>query len=153
MQMTLTEMFVKLARLFGCGREKEKTVTSVDEMTLTLRGMHGGTVYKFENRTTGTELCRYFEKYSGTETFLELDKSAAFDHQQMISLINTCGIILWDGFHGKHPRNVHDGIMFCFKATVNDGQTIFADGSENFPNGYREFVRSLNEILAESEDE
>jgi len=48
---------------------------------------------------------------------------------------------------------VKDGIMFDFRATVNDGQEIHADGSENFPKGYHDFVRELNKILTEHEDD
>ena len=73
--------------------------------------------------------------------------------QTMIELMNTCGILSWDGFHGKHPKNVSDGIMFDFTANVSGGQTIHADGSANFPKGYHEFVRTLDEMLAESENE
>ena len=69
-----------------------------------------------------------------------------------LELMNTCGVICWDGFHGKHPKNVKDGIMFDFRATVNDGQEIHADGSENFPKGYHDFVRELNKILTDHED-
>ena len=45
-----------------------------------------------------------------------------------------------------------DGIMFDFTATVNGGQTIHADGSANYPKGYNEFVRELNKMLAEREE-
>jgi len=37
--------------------------------------------------------------------------------------------------------------MFDFKAIVNDGQILHADGSANFPKGYREFVRGLDAML------
>ena len=84
---------------------------------------------------------------------LVLESSVPCDAQTMIELMNTCGILRWNGFHGKHPKNVSDGIMFRFEATVNGGQGIFADGSENFPKGYREFVRALDSMLAESEND
>ena len=66
--------------------------------------------------------------------------------------MNNCSVIRWDGFHGEHPKNVKDGIMFDFTATVNGGQTIYADGSANYPKGYNEFVRELNKMLAECEE-
>ena len=134
-------------KLFGGNKEQ---VESVESMTLTLRGMRGGTVYKFDAESNHTELRYYCEKYSGEETILELERSIACDPQTMICLMNTCDVIKWNGFHGKHPKNVHDGIMFRFEATVNEGQTILADGSENFPKGYREFVRTLDEMLSKS---
>ena len=121
-------------------------------MTLTLRGMRGGHVYKFEGEGDVTELRRYREIYSNKETELMLEASVSCSEQTMLDLMNKCGILRWNGFHGKHPKNVKDGIMFSFKASVNDGQTISADGSENFPKGYYEFVRTLNEMLSANEN-
>ena len=142
--------------LFGCSGAADqtvssKTIASVEMMTLTLRGMRGGTVYKFETQSAPPKLCRYREKYSGTEDFLELEKSITLPHEEMIGLMNACKVFKWDGFHGKHPKNVSDGIMFCFEAEINGGQTIRADGSANFPKGYHEFVRTLDEMLAKGE--
>ena len=142
--------------LFGCSRAADQTVSpetiaSVEMMTLTLRGMRGGTVYTFEMETDPPKLCRYREKYSGTEDTLELEKSITFPYEEMIGLMNACKVFKWDGFHGKHPKNVSDGIMFCFEAEINGGQTIRADGSANFPKGYYEFVRTLDEMLAKGE--
>lgn len=153
MKMMPINVFERLAQLFICGRESEKTVTSVDTMTLTLCGMRGSSVYKFESNANRTELRRYCKKYSGEETILELEQSVACDPQVIIELMNTCGIIHWNGFHGKHPKNVHDGIMFRFEATVNGGQNVYTDGSENFPKGYHEFVSALDAMLAESKND
>ena len=113
----------------------------------------GGVVYTLEGEGDTTQLRRYRETYRGGEDELVLESSVPCDAQTMIELMNTCGILRWNGFHGKHPKNVSDGIMFRFEATVNGGQEIFADGSENFPKGYREFVRALNSMLAESEND
>lgn len=146
-------VFTMLFGLFGCGEKAPKTVTSVETMTLTLRGMRGGHVYKFEGEGDTTELRRYREAYSGGEDELVLEMSMPCDVQTMVELMNICTILRWDGFHGKHPKNVSDGIMFDFTADVNGGQTIHADGSANFPKGYHEFVRTLDAILAESENE
>ncbi|MBE6626437.1 MAG: hypothetical protein E7628_04575 [Ruminococcaceae bacterium] len=140
-----------LMGLFGCAKKPSKKppepVTSVESMTLTLRGMRGGDVYRFEISEEKTELCHYYEKYKGEDTILELDASVACTTDEMIELMNKCGIMNWDGFHGPHPRNVLDGTMFTFSAEVNGGRRIYADGSENFPKGYYEFVVALREML------
>lgn len=150
--MMPTNVFEMLSKLFGCGIGLKHTVISVDAMKLTLHGMHGSSVYKFDANANRTELHRYREFYSGEQTVLELEQSVACDTQVMIDLMNTCGIIHWNGFHGKHPKNVYDGIMFRFEATVNGGRTISADGSENFPKGYHEFVRTLDAMLSKSQN-
>ncbi len=140
-------MTVTLFGLSGCAWGTNKSVSSVKTMTLTVRGMRGSHVYEF----AGDELRLYREVYAGKEIARELEKSVPCDAQTMVARMNACGVMRWDGFHGKHPKNVQDGIMFDFKATVNDGQMVRADGSANFPKGYREFVRALDGMLAGNE--
>jgi len=137
--------------LFGCAKKSDISVTSVEAMTLTLNGMRGSFVYEIANEGDKTELRYYRKVYAQGEDILELEKSAVCDTQELIDLMNTCSIIKWDGFHGKHPKNVQDGIMFVFSADINGGQTVHAEGSANFPKKYNEFVRALNTILSESE--
>lgn len=128
-------------------------IASVENMTLSLHGMRGSHVYKWEPEGGSRELRRYREVYSDGEDGLELEKSEPCSPRKMIDLMNTCGILRWDGFYGEHPKNVRDGIMFRFEATVNGGQTVKAEGSENFPKGYRDFVRALDAMLAESKND
>ena len=128
-------------------RNCPKKITLIKELTLTLRGMRRSIVYEIINNADKLELRIYREIFSNGEIILELENSTMVDIHIFIELMNNCGVICWDGFHGKHPRNVKDGIMFGFTAIVNDGQTIRADGSENFPKGYHEFVRGLNNMF------
>ena len=146
-------VFTMLLGLFGCDSNTKKDVTSVETMTLTLSTMRGSYVYKFELEGDVTELRRYREIYLNKENKLALEGSVPCTAQVMIELMNTCGILRWDGFYGKHPKNVSDGVMFRFEATVNGGQKILANGSANFPKGYHEFVRALDAMLAESEND
>ena len=146
-------LFTTLIGLCGCAGDYRKTVTSIEAMTLTLQGMRGTSVYEIAEVDGKTELRRFKKVYSTGEDILELEASATCDTKDFIELMNNCSVIRWDGFHGKHPKNVMDGIMFDFRATVNDGQEIHADGSENFPKGYHNFVRELNKILTEHEDD
>lgn len=138
--------------LFGCAGGEEKTVASVESMTITQRGMRGGHVYEITETDGITELRLYREVYSGGENSLALEKSVVCDPAALIEMMNTCGVLRWDGFHGKHPKNVSDGIMFTFTASVNGGQVINADGSANFPKGYRDFMNYLDGLLAQSEN-
>ena len=68
----------------------------------------------------------------------------------MLELLNQFPVMKWNGFHGKHPRGVLDGEMFSFQATVNDGVTIRAEGSANFPKGFQEFRRAVHLLLQDS---
>jgi len=136
--------------LFRCGERSKAAVTSVESVSLTLHGMRGSSVYEITGDAEKTELSLYRLVYSGKETVRELEKSVVCDTKTILEVMNTCRILRWDGFHGKHPKHVSDGIMFRFMATVNGSTEIRADGSANFPKGYHEFVRALNQMLTET---
>ena len=138
--------------LCSCADIYRKTITSIETMTLTLQGMRFCSVYEITNEDVKTELKRFRKVYLNGVDTLELEASVVCNITDFIELMNTCGVIYWNGFHGKHPKSVNDGIMFDFRATVNNGQEIYADGSENFPKGYHDFVRELNKILADHKD-
>ncbi len=109
-------------------------------------------VYKITAEGDTVQLIRFREVISDGQLTLFPESRTSCDAAAMISLLNATDIIRWDGFHGKHPRGVRDGIMFTFSASVNGGRTVRADGSANFPKGYRELVRTLNAMLAGSEN-
>ena len=139
---------VALIGLSGCARGSKKAVTSVETMTLTLRGMRGGYVYTLVDN----ELRYYREVYEGEETVLALEKQVACDAQTIVGLMNTCGVMRWDGFHGKHPQDVMDGASFGVTANVNDGKTIEASGSANYPKGYGDLIYAMKNMLKDSEN-
>lgn len=126
-------------------------IETVESMTLTLQGMRGTSIYEIEVQNDKTELKLFREVSVDGAWVKKLEKSAVVDTKVFVELMNTCKVNSWNGFHGEHPKNVQDGIMFEFKATVNGTKTISADGSANFPKGYSDFVRELGRILAESE--
>ena len=90
----------------GCADNYTKTITSIETMTLTLQGMRFCSVYEITNENMKTELRRFRKVYSNGVDTLKLETSAVCDITDFIELMNTCGVICWDGFHGKHPKNV-----------------------------------------------
>lgn len=52
-------------------------------------------------------------------------------------------VYTWNGFVGTSPEGVLDGSSFSFEATLSDGSTISASGSNNFPKGYGELKEGL----------
>ena len=68
--------------------------------------------------------------------------------EDCLQQLNACKVGSWNGFHGAHPKNVTDGIMFTLEATVNGGTRLYADGSQNFPKHYHDFVGWLSEQLS-----
>jgi len=126
-----------------------KEIATVEALTLRIMNMRDVKVYQILCEGKAMYLQRFREYYIDGAPHRELEKSVSCEQETLVALLNRCGAFRWDGFHGKHPRDVCDGTMFTFTASVDAARTIRADGSENFPKGYREFVRALNEMLAE----
>lgn len=125
---------------------RKEQVDSVREVSLRTAGMRATHQYVIKPESGQLRLERYREAFADGQTVLE--KSVMWETEALVALMNECRVLRWDGFHGKHPRGVSDGVMFQFSATVNGGRTVRAQGSANFPKGYREFVRALDRSLA-----
>ena len=103
--------------------------------------------YEILCRGDETEILLYQIFYANGKDERRLEKSAVVKTEKMIEILNSCGFSGWNGFKGEHPKNVSDGDMFRLEAVINDSEKIYAEGSANFPKGYREFVKKLNELL------
>ena len=123
------------------------TLTSFEKITLRVISMRYDIEYEILNKPPKAVLSLYHIFYKDGSNKRVIEKSAVTDTEIMLELFNLCKIISWNGFRGNHPKDVNDGVMFKFQAEVNEGQTVYAEGSENFPQGYREFVSTLNLIL------
>lgn len=134
-------------------KEKIKIIETVESMTITQQGMRGTYVYEIEVEKDRTVLNLFSEVFRDGADVRKLKKSAVVDTATFVALMNSCKAYKWNGFHGEHPKNVLDGIMFQFTASVNGGKSIRADGSANFPDGYKDLVRAIDQMLAESQSE
>lgn len=123
------------------------TLTSFEKISLRVISMRYDIEYEILNKPPKAVLSLYHIFYKDGSNKRVIEKSAVTDTEIMLELFNSCKIIRWNGFRGNHPKDVSDGVMFKFQAEVNEGQTVYAEGSENFPKGYREFVSRLNLIL------
>lgn len=122
-------------------------ITSFEIVTLHTSGMRFVSEYEIIMKETEAEVSEYSIRYSGQKDEKILVKRAMYSKENILRLMNNCNILSWDGFHGKHPKGVKDGTMFSFKAVVNDGKIIKADGSQNFPRHYRDFTDEIYNIL------
>ena len=131
------------------GTEKPAAkITSLEIVTLSLSGMRFSTEYEIVMKGKDAEVTEYdlrYEKEKGHIRVPKRKKGCSID--RALKLLNDCEIISWDGFHGAHPKDVKDGIMFSLKATVNGNRNIRAEGSEIFPKHFREFWKGLDAIL------
>lgn len=132
---------------FATKKDTLTKLTSFEKITLRVIGMRYDIEYEILNKPPKAVLSLYRISYRDGTNKRVLEKSTVTDTEIMLELFNFCKIISWNGFRGDHPKDVKDGVMFKFQAEVNEGQTVCAEGSENFPQGYREFVSTLNLIL------
>ena len=133
-------MFVKKSR--------KKAITSFDKVTLSISGMRYSIDYEIIRRDAEAEVTLYGVRYiTGGGRERTPEKTERVPAGKIVELLNECDVMKWDAFHGKHPKKVFDGEMFSFAATVNDGEGIRADGSENFPKNYRKFKDMIRVIL------
>ncbi|MBR6917608.1 MAG: hypothetical protein IKN38_05435 [Clostridia bacterium] len=129
-----------------------KKTESFEIVNLHLSGMRGAYEYEILPKDGEAEVSYYGIRYSEGKEDRVLESRALCPAEKMIGILNDCRIMSWGGFHGKHPKGVLDGIMFTFEATVNGGERIHADGSQNFPKHYRDFTDALYAILNNAEE-
>ncbi|MBQ3431593.1 MAG: hypothetical protein IJG23_02295 [Clostridia bacterium] len=127
------------------GSQKE-TVNSFERIFLSLQGMRISEEYEIICNGEQSEVSRYQMFYTDGEEERRLTGSAGVSTASVVAKLNECNVIKWDGFHGKHPKNVLDGTMFQFEATINGSRTVTADGSQNFPKHYHEFETWLTAL-------
>ena len=128
---------------FGIDRIK-----SFEIVTLRTSGMRYVCEYEIVMKDCKAEVSLYDLRFSQDhDDSRVLRKRAECDTKKVLTLLNDCDLLSWNGFHGKHPKGVLDGTMFTLNASVNDGTRIYADGSQNFPKKFRLFTDALYEIL------
>ena len=130
---------------------QKKNITSFETIYLRISGMRYMQEFEVVNKDGSCEMLFYENGYSNEERFPQ--ERIRCSEEEILQLLNTCKIFRWNGFFGKHPRNVRDGEMFLFTAVVNDGEKIRAEGSENFPKHYSELKNGLWELLNREETE
>ena len=136
------------------GLFEAKKITSFEIIFFRISGMRVTAEYEIvmkEDRAEITEYRIYYTREDGDER--RPQHCAVCSVEEMLKLLNECEVLKWDGFHGKHPIGVKDGEMLSFSATVNDGQTVKADGSENFPKHFREFRNQIFKMLSEGKQD
>ena len=124
-------------------------ITSFEYVTLRVMGMRFTNEYELLMKNGKAELSQYAVRYGSgdREDTRVLEKRAECSESEALDLLNGCGVLLWNGFHGAHPRGVLDGTMFTLKAKVNGETTVTADGSQNFPKNYHDLTDGFYKLL------
>ena len=126
---------------------KSRKITDFETVTVRESGMRSSVEYEIVRDGEEAVVSLYTILYNSEADERRLEKSAVVSAPEVIDKLTEVGLLAWDGFHGAHPRNVSDGTMFTLDAVVNGGKRIHADGSENFPRHYREFIRWIMDKL------
>ena len=125
-----------------------ENIKSFEIVTFHLSGMRFTTEYEIVMKGKDAEITQYDLRYEKDKGHIRVPKSKKVcSADRILKLLNDCELISWDGFHGDHPKDVKDGIMFSLKATVNGNRNIRAEGSENFPKHFRELWKGMDAIL------
>ena len=122
---------------------------SFSHVTLDVIGMRFHHTYEIVAEPPNAVLTRYVHHYENGEAVKKPEKTVTCSMDELLQLLQSCKIAAWDGFHGAHPKDVKDGDMFSLVAVINDDQTIQAEGSANYPEGYLDLVREMDRILSE----
>ena len=141
-------VFPSFSQLFGTVKPSEK-IASFEIVTLRLSGMRFTREYEIVMKGKDAEIVEYNIRYGKGEERVP-ERKTVCSTDRVLKLLNDCELVSWDGFAGKHPIGVKDGIMFSLKATVNGDRKISAHGSENFPKHFRELRDGLNAILRQN---
>ena len=136
-----------LKELLNTPQPKQGKIGSFQSVLLRTSGMRGTVEQEILMKGADAEVSQYMLRYNGEEKERVLMEQAVCREEEVLRLLNDCGVLSWDGFYGPHPKGVLDGIMFDFDATVNGEETIHAHGSQNFPKHYRDFTDGLYKLL------
>ena len=125
-------------------------IKTVENALLCLTGMRFRSEYVITRDGDETALEQYDVLYRNGADERVRQAGIRMPSSEIAALFNRCGLSAWDGFDGPHPKDVLDGVMFRFSATVDGTRSIRAGGSENFPDGFHPFLRELDALLASS---
>ena len=129
-----------------------KNIDSFDKITLRISGMRSTEEYELICEGDITAVSLYSIFYCSEDDKRRLVNSVSRDTGEILGLLNECRIPKWDGFSGRNPRGVRDGYMFRFEAELGGGEKIRADGSNNYPKGYREFLDAVSKMIREDKN-
>ena len=131
---------------------KQEPITSFSEIRLRISGMRLTEIFEIICRGDTAEISQYYVRYDKEGDRNELVRRAEQPAEAIVDLLDQCRVLRWDGFSGKNPPGVRDGVMFTFTAQIN-GKTVRADGSNNFPKHYRDFLNAVMDHLQKTEQQ
>ncbi len=128
---------------------KKEKIESFEKINIRLSGMCGIEDFEAVCSESEVEITHYGVRFGDEEIRVPRERTKC-DKGAFLELLNRCDVLGWHGFHGERPRGLLDGTTFRMEAAVNGGRGIYADGTENFPAGYRDLMDEIYRMLRES---
>ena len=129
-----------------------KSVSDIAYLNLHLSGMRMSEEYEIKTAENRAEISYYVFTYKNGKEEKVLKKRTACETQAVIDMLNEVEFVKWNGFHGDHPKGVLDGTMFRLTATLNGGQKLSAEGSQNFPKHFQQLRQWFYDMLKDCEE-
>lgn len=127
--------------------KNSRKVLSLKILTVHISAMRYVVEYEIIDKEGSAEISLYDIRFRKEEDRRELRKRVECGIEEMIDLMNNCGFMKWDGFNGPNPKGILDGKMFTLKAEVNNGESVYATGSNNYPKNFWKFMDRIDELL------
>ncbi len=130
---------------------KRGKISSLEKLILKETGMRSREEFEILPDGQKAKILHYGIFYRQNEEKRQLLRESECEMSEVLSVLNQCRLLAWNGFHGAHPGNVSDGTMFDLEVLINRDRTVKADGSANFPRHYHELKNWIMEKLIKSE--
>lgn len=117
---------------------------SIESFTFMARGMSAADIYSYtaQRAEDGTHL--YLELNCGR---IVIDVTAEEDVLgELGAIADMYRLDTWDGFD-KKSRRVSDGEGFTLRITTGEGHSIYANGSNKFPDNYSGARQAIDELF------
>ena len=129
-----------------------KSVSDIEYLSLRLSGMRLSEEYEIVTEGNQAQILYYMFSYADGKEEKILKKRTFCSTQTVVEELNRVDFVKWNGFDGKQPKGVMDGTMFRLCATLNGGQSLRANGSQNFPKHFHELEQWLYDMLKDCEE-
>ncbi|MBQ6704183.1 MAG: hypothetical protein IJN08_05150 [Clostridia bacterium] len=137
-----------LALLFwgcaGAGRTPPEEPIQLSSFTFMARGMSTADIYSYTAQKAEVGIHLHLELncgYNVIDVTVEEDVLG-----ELGAIADLYRLDTWDGFD-KKSRRVSDGEGFTLQMTTEDGRSIYASGSNKFPDNYREARQAIDELF------
>ena len=135
----------------GEGDRAQDNKSGISYFKYTFRGSIGGNSFTRTAEIDGDKVTLSLQKMEKRDYGKMEGEAAPGFAAALEELCRKHKIVRWNGFD-KNNRRVLDGSGFNLRVKFKDGKEVEADGSNAFPNGYRDFVKDMGELFKPEED-